>query len=172
MYLWREMHSMPTYSSTILISIVIPLQYFFPHFDLILLFKYVKIIMFQNAEKYKKPHSEKTPISSPAPSLGLPINSTFHWLPRYFPLFPFKNISKHMYVLLLLSLLCKKGRTLYILAWEISMDRAAWWVIVHGVAKNWAWQSTHTFSIFLTLENTAAFYHSAFVHEGSHNKSL
>ena len=84
-------------------------------FDLILLFKYVKIVMFQNSEKYKKPHSEKSPISTPAPSLDLPINSTFHWLPCYFPLFPFKNISKHMYVLLLLSLLYKRGRILHTL---------------------------------------------------------
>ena len=24
-----------------------------------------------------------------------------------------------------------------ILAWEISMDRGAWWAVVHGVAKSW-----------------------------------
>ena len=29
-----------------------------------------------------------------------------------------------------------------ILAWRISMDRGAWWAIVHGVAKSWAWLSS------------------------------
>ena len=42
-----------------------------------------------------------------------------------------------------------------ILAWEFSMDRGAWWAIVHGVAKSWTWLSdshththTHTHNFF------------------------
>ena len=59
-----------------------------------------------------------------------------------------------------------------ILVWEISMDRWAWWVTVHGVAKSWGMTEHTRILYFLTLENIAVIYHSAFVHEGSHNKSL
>ena len=30
-----------------------------------------------------------------------------------------------------------------ILAWRIPIDRGAWWVIVHGVAKSWTWLSDY-----------------------------
>ena len=31
-----------------------------------------------------------------------------------------------------------------ILAWRIPIDRGAWWVEVHGVAKNWKQLTKHT----------------------------
>ena len=32
-----------------------------------------------------------------------------------------------------------------ILAWEIPMDRGAWWATVYGVAKSWIWLSDYTY---------------------------
>ena len=41
---------------------------------------------------------------------------------------------------------------------ENTMDRGTWWATVHGIAKNWAWLSTHThyFQSFLHLNDLNA----------------
>ena len=47
--------------------------------------------------------------------------------------------------------------THFILAWRISIDRGAWWAIVHGGAKSWTQLSDFTFNFhFHTLEKEMA----------------
>ena len=36
-----------------------------------------------------------------------------------------------------------------ILAWQIPMDREAWWATVHGVTRSWAWLSNSTYCFCL-----------------------
>ena len=46
-----------------------------------------------------------------------------------------------------------------ILAWKNSMDKGAWWAVVHGIAKSWTRLSihththTHTTAVKLIYEN-------------------
>ena len=49
-----------------------------------------------------------------------------------------------------------------ILAWRIPMDRGAWGVTFHGVAKSWTWLSEH--STLLSIHNEMCIHFYTFVH--------
>ena len=44
----------------------------------------------------------------------------------------------------------RHGNLLQYSCLENSMDRRAWWAIVHGVTKNWTWLSDYTVNVPLT----------------------